>query len=187
MARLIATFLMSVDGFVAGPDVSHENPMGTGGERLHDWLFNDATDIDRAMAREMSGSVGAVILGRRTFDIGKAHWDGTPYPAPSFVLTSRPEDDLVTATGTFHFVSDGIDAALSKAKPAAGDKDVVVMGASVARQYLKAGLVDRIVLQIAPILLGGGARIFDGVGHAGLKRTRLVETPSVTHIEFVPA
>jgi dihydrofolate reductase len=187
-SKLLIAFTMSLDGFAAGPDVSVEDPMGKGGERLHEWMFSDSPDrgVDPEMAKEMFGLVGAVILGRRTFDVGLAPWGDTPYPVPCFVLTHERREDLPMKSGTFAFVNDGIESALRQAKRAANGKDIVVMGADVAQQYLKAGLVDELVLQIAPVLLGKGTRLFDRIGddHIELRRERLVGSPFVTHLKF---
>jgi dihydrofolate reductase len=187
-SKLLIAFTMSLDGFVAGPDVSVEDPMGKGGERLHEWMFNDSPDrgVDPEMAREMFGLVGAAILGRRTFDVGLAPWGDTPYPVPCFVLTHERRQDLPMKSSTFTFVNDGIESALHQARRAADGKDIVVMGADVAQQYLKAGLVDELVLQIAPVLLGKGTRLFDGIGddQIELHRERLVGSPFVTHLRF---
>jgi len=155
MARLVAAFSMSLDGFVAGPGIGTDAPMGHGGEALHDWMSTpdevDGSAMERHMAR-----VGAVILGRTTYDVGRAHWSGTPYPAPGFVLTHRP---AAPDTG-FTFLS-GLEEAVGRARASAGDRDIVVMGASVGRQCLAAGLVAELSLQIVPVLLGAGARLFE--------------------------
>ena len=188
MGRLLLTFTMSLDGFVAGPDVSVEQPMGRGGERLHDWLFTDSSErgVDPEMAREMLDVAGAVILGRRTFDVGLRPWGDTPYPMPCFVLTHQRREALAMKSGTFTFVADGIASALDQARAAAGGKDIVVMGANAGGQYLKAGLVDEIVLQLAPVLLGAGTRLFEqiGTGPIELTRTRLIGSPFVAHMKF---
>jgi dihydrofolate reductase len=186
--KLLVAFTMSLDGFIAGPDVSIEEPMGKGGERIHEWMFNDSADrgADPEMAKELFGLVGAVVLGRRTFDVGLAPWGDTPYPVPCFVLTHERREGLQMTSGAFTFVNDGIESALLQAKRAAGGKDIVVMGAETAQQYLKAGLVDELVLQIAPVILGGGTRLFDRIGdeHIELCRERLVGSPFVTHLKF---
>ena len=188
MAKLLLVFTMSLDGFIAGPEVSVDHPMGKGGERLHQWMFNDSAErgIDPEMAKEMADVAGAVILGRRTFDIGLKPWGDTPYPMPCFVLTHRPREPLAMKSGTFTFVADGIASALAQARVAAGGKDIIVMGANTAQQYLSAGLADAIVLQLAPVLLGAGTRLFDhlGAGHIELVRTRLIGSPFVTHMRF---
>ena len=150
MGKLVLVYSMSLDGFIAGPDVGVDEPMGKDGERLHDWMFKSASDIDADMAREQSARPGAVVLGRRTFDLGIGPWEDTPFPVPCFVLTHEEREPLVMKSGTFTFVTDGIESALRQAKVAAGDKDIFVMGANAAQQYLKARLVDEIVLQLVP-------------------------------------
>jgi dihydrofolate reductase len=191
MSKLLLTFTMSLDGFIAGPEIGVEEPMGKGGERLHEWIFNDSPErgVDPEMAKEMFSVAGAVILGRRTFDVGLKPWDDTPFPVPCFVLTRERREPLAMKSGTFTFVTDGIVSALDQAKAAANGKDVIVMGANAAQQYLKAGLVDELVLQLAPVLLGAGTRLFDHIGRAQveLTRTRLIGSPFVTHIKFAVA
>jgi len=188
MSKLLLTFTMSLDGFIAGPDVGVEQPMGKGGERLHQWMFNDSAErgVDPEMEKEIFSLAGAVILGRRTFDVGLRPWGDTPYPVPCFVLTHERREPLAMNSGTFTFVADGIASALDKAKAAASGKDVIVMGANAAQQYLKAGLADELVLQLAPVLLGAGTRLFDDIGatQIELTRTRLVGSPFVTHMKF---
>jgi dihydrofolate reductase len=188
MGKLLLSFSMSLDGFIAGPDVSLDEPMGRGGERLHQWMFNDSPErgVDPHMAKEIFDVVGAVILGRRTFDVGLKPWEDTPFPAPCFVLTHRPRETLAMKSGTFSFVADGIASALDQARAAAGGKDIVVMGANAAQQYLQAGLVDTLVLQLAPVLLGAGTRLFDHLGtdQIELTQTRLIGSPFVTHMKF---
>src|SRR5215203_1718654 len=125
---------MSLDGFAAGPNVNVQHPMGEGGERMHEWMFKGAgnsestphspmTDVDAAVIQEQFDNVGAVILGKRTFDVGLSHWGDTPYPVPSFVLTHTPQESLAQKSASFTFVTDGLDSALHQAKAAAGGKD----------------------------------------------------------------
>lgn len=189
MAMVNLSFSISLDGFVAGPDVSREEPMGVGGERLHDWLGmgSDAaqSDIDRQMVREQFEAVGAVVLGRTTFDVGLKPWGDTPYPAPSFVLTHEPRAPLAMKSASFEFVTDGIVGAVSRAKAAAGDRNVVVMGANVAQQCLKNGLVDEIIIQTVPVLLGAGTRLFDRLDRpVELETVRVIASPSVIHQRY---
>jgi len=189
MAKVLLSFSMSLDGFVAGPDVDVDQPMGRGGERLHDWLFKSSSDIDAEIARENSQRVGATIVGRRTFDVGIGPWEDTPYPAPSFVLTHEKRRPLAMKSGTFTFVNDGIESALRKARAAAGEKDIVVMGADAARQYVAAGLADEIVIQLVPVLLGAGTRLFDNLtdGPIEFAQAGAVQSPSVTHLTYAKA
>ncbi|WP_353643141.1 dihydrofolate reductase family protein [Mesorhizobium sp. WSM2239] len=186
MTKVVLSFSMSLDGFVAGPDVGIDEPMGRGGERLHDWLFKSSSEIDAEKARDISQRVGATIIGRRTFDVGIGPWEDAPYPVPSFVLTHEERQPLAMKSGTFIFVSDGVESALRKAREAAGDKDIVVMGADIARQYLAAGLADEIVIQLVPVLLGAGTRLFDRLndGTIELEQTGAVQSPSVTHLRY---
>ncbi len=185
MGKVIVSFTMSLDGFVAGTNVDREHPMGEGGDRLHRWLFDTASDLDKEMATDMSARVGAVVLGRRTFDVGLQHWEDTPYPAPSFVLTHEKRSQLKMKSAAFTFVNDGVRSALRQARQAAGSKDIVIMGASTAQQVLTAGLVEEVTLQLAPILLGKGCRLFDKIGSAiELKSTQVAASPLVTHLRF---
>jgi dihydrofolate reductase len=187
MGAVILHVTMSLDGFIAGPDVGVDNPMGVGGLRLHEWLFNaDANETDSTIFKQHFATVGAVVLGRRTFDVGVDIWKDTPYPAPSFVVTHRGRDDLPMNSSTFTFVTEGVESAIHQAKAAAGTKHVTLMGADVAQQAIRAGLLDEIHLQLAPVLLGTGRRLFDHLGtdHIELERTSVTESPHVTHLRF---
>jgi dihydrofolate reductase len=188
MGKVLLAFSMSLDGFIAGPEVGVDHPMGKGGERLHDWMRSDTNkdETDAAMGRELHEKAGAVVLGRRTFDIGVGLWEDTPYPVPSFVLTHRSRDALPMKSATFTFVTDGIESALRHARTAGGGKDVIVMGADAGQQCLRAGLADEMFIQLVPVLLGAGSRAFDnvGAGHIELKSTRVLDSPSVTHLRF---
>jgi dihydrofolate reductase len=186
MGKLILSFSMSLDGFIAGRDVSVEQPMGKGGERLHDWMFKSDSAVDKEMAEELAPGIGAVLVGRRTFDVGIGPWEDTPYPAPTFVLTHQKRAPLAMKSGIFTFVADGIESALDQARAAAAGKDIVVMGADTARQYLEAGHVDAVVLQLVPVLLGEGTRLFDGAsgGSAAFRPTRAIASPTVSHLKF---
>jgi dihydrofolate reductase len=201
---------VSIDGYAAGPDQSLENPLGVGGERLHDWLI--ATRTFHEMAGEDGGSegvddqfatglrtgIGATIMGRNMFGPIRGEWpdeewtgwwgDNPPYHNDVFVLTHHAREPVVKEGGTtFYFVTDGIESALDRAFQAAGDSDVLIAGgASVIRQYLRAGLIDQMHLAYAPILLGGGERIFDQPGD-GADRYECVEftsTEAAIHIRF---
>lgn len=177
---------MSLDGFVAGPNVSIDNPMGDGGERIHDWLFGAKTMADSAIIADMLDNLGAVILGRRTYDVGEGPWgDDPPFPVPCFVLTRRARPSVVKKGTTIAFVDRGIEAALDLAKQAAGDKNVLIMGgANVARQYIKARLIDEVHLHLAHQLLGGGDRLFEDAGAVRLHKVKVVESTAVTHLKF---
>jgi dihydrofolate reductase len=211
MGTLTLTITMSLDGFVAGPDQTIEQPLGAGGERLHEWVYDLATwrerhgktggqaNVDDAVMAESLAATGAVIMGRRMFSGGAGAWendsnadgwwgDEPPFGVPVFILTHHAREEVVFADGTtFNFVTDGIEAALEEARAAAEDKNVSLAGgASVAQQYLRAGLIDELDLHIAPVLLGGGVRLFDELGETlpTLEVTRVIESPAVTHIRY---
>ncbi len=148
MGRVILDLSMSLDGFVAGTSVDAGNPLGDGGDRLHDWMFSSGTETGRAIERETFASAGAIVMGRRTFDLGKPHWDPDPQTfrrLPVFVLTHRPREPVADPGGsTFTFVSDGIDSVLAQARTAADGRDVVLGGgASLGRQFLTPGSLTR--------------------------------------------
>ena len=186
MATVVLYFTMSLDGFVAGPRISRQDPMGVGGEALHGWLFGGKQPGDEPAISRQHGNSGAVVLGRRTFDLGLEHWGDVPYPAPSFVVTHRAHEPLVQKSGTFSFVTDGVAAAVERARAVAGDREVKVMGAEVARQVLALGLADRIELQLSPVLLHDGARLFEGLEAANLTLTLRspVAATSVAHLTY---
>jgi dihydrofolate reductase len=139
------------------------------------------------MVRELFAATGAVVLGKRTFDLGLEPWGGTPFPVPCFVLTHEARADLATATGTFAFVTDGIERAVRRAQAAAGDKVVLVMGGpTVAQQAVRAGLVDEVSIHLVPVLLGAGSRLFDQLAAEPieLERIELIASPQATHLRF---
>ena len=133
-----------------------------------------------------SAAVGAVVIGRRTFDLGLEPWGDVPFPVPCFVLTHESRDDLPMASGRFRFVDGSLPSALEHAQAAAGERDVLLMGASVGQQFLDVGLVDEVEIQLVPVLLGAGTRLFDHLGaeHIELERTAAIESPHVTHLRF---
>lgn len=188
MARVVLVFSMSLDGYVAGPDISTDRAMGRDGELLHQWMFDDGPDCatDRAVVADIGARVGAVLLGRRTFDVGLQHWNDTPYPAPSFVMTHEARDPMPMASAAFTFLGADIEEGVRLAKAAAGDRDVVVMGADVARQVLRADLADELFITIVPLLLGGGERLFDAIGDRPrrLAIRRVVPSPVAAHVAF---
>jgi dihydrofolate reductase len=174
---------MSLDGFAAGPNIGHAHPLGAGGERLHAWMADDP-----AIAAEFFAGTGAFVLGRRMFDLGIDLWgeDGT-FGRPCFVLTHRERAVLRRGPTTFTFVGDGIASALAQARAVAGEKNVCVAGGpTLAQQYLAAGLIDEVRIQLIPVLLGAGTRLFDNIGGAQieLERTRQIATPAATHLGF---
>jgi dihydrofolate reductase len=209
MAGLRLEISMSLDGFVAGPEQTLEEPLGRGGEQLHEWIFGLASwreahglesgerNADDDVVRETAGKAGAIIMGRKMFSSGSGPWEADPkadgwwggdppFRAPVFVLTHHPRETVTKPNGTsFVFVTDGIESALSQARAAAGNRGVdLAGGADVAQQYLRAGLVDEIELHVVPMLLGGGVRLFDGVGDVKLELTRAESSPAVTHLWY---
>jgi dihydrofolate reductase len=212
MSKVKLNITMSLDGFVAGHDQSESDPLGIGGEQLHEWLVSLAAFRERhgeggsevnastPIAEEILGNVGATIMGRNMFgggpgpwgeDAWKGYWgDDPPYHHPVFVVTRHPREPLVMQGGTtFHFVTDGIEAALAQAREVAGDKDVSIGGgATIVQQYLAAGLLDEMLISVVPVLLGSGARLFDNLGdHAKLEQVEVVEAPGVAHIRYARA
>jgi dihydrofolate reductase len=190
--RVLLQVSMSLDGFTAGPKVSIAQPMGAHGERLHTWLTNGAAvrePVDREVASRMFSleSTGAVVMGRRTFIVGEKHWghDGT-FNMPCFVVTHYPAATIVKGRTKFTFVTGGLEDALARAKAAARGKDVNVMGAYVARQCLAAGYIDEIHVSVIPILLGGGARLCEGLitPPIELERISVAASSNATHIAY---
>jgi dihydrofolate reductase len=211
MARLRFEISISLDGFVAGPNQGVEHPLGEGGEGLHDWVLPLAAwrqphgreggevNASTPVLEEGLENIGATIMGRNMFGGGPGPWsedepwDGwwggdPPFHTPVFVLTHHPRERLEMQGGTtFHFVTDGIESALEQAREAAGGKDVRLGGgADAGRQYLRAGSIDELQLNLVPILLGGGERLFEGLGgdDVKLELDRVVDAPGVTHLRY---
>lgn len=189
MTKVIFDISMSLDGFVTASNVRPEEPLGDGGQRLHEWAFGE-DERNRELLAEAVNFVGAVIAGRRTYALSVPWWgaDGPTGPArvPVFVVT-HAEPEEVPEEGVYTFVTDGIESALEQAKMAAGDKDVAVMGgAEMGQQYIGAGLVDEISIHLVPVLLGGGTRMFEHLGgeHIQLESAGVIETPEATHLRF---
>ncbi|NGO42759.1 dihydrofolate reductase family protein [Streptomyces ureilyticus] len=196
-----ADLAISLDGYVAGPNVTLDNPGGDGAEPLFEWIHNLASwrerqgmnggeeNRDSELMREWFDATGAVVMGRMMYDTGEEFWgDNPPFRAPVFVLTHRPRPTLVKEGGTtFTFVTDGIHSALDQAKAAAGDRNVdIAGGASTVQQYLKEGLIDELQLHVVPALLGAGLRLFEGLGaeRRTLEPIRVVDTPLATHLKY---
>lgn len=200
---------ISLDGYVAGPNQSEKNPLGEGGEQLHEWVIKLAAwreshgyeggevNASSPILEESQQGVGAVIMGRNMFGGGPGPWgenpwqgwwgEDPPFKMPVFVLTHHEREPLTLGRTTFTFVAEGIESALEQAKEAAGDQDITIGGgAEAGRQYLAAGLVDQMQLNVVPILLGSGARLFEGGAGAGLALEPLlvVNTPEVTHLRY---
>ena len=187
MARVICDMSISLDGYVTGPNDSRENPFGDGAGMLHDWIFDAATNDDRAILQEMLDGVGAVVMGRKSFDKneGDGGWgNGGPVGnTPCFVVTHHKP---TTAHPTVYtFVTDGVASAIEQAKSAAGDKVVGLHGATVMQQALPLGLVDEIRVHVIPVLLGGGTPLFSTLDSSiNLERTQALVTPAATHLGF---
>lgn len=208
MSKVRVHISVSADGYVAGPDQSEEDPLGAGGERLHDWVValrswrrvhgreGGEVNASDAVIEQAQANVGAAIMGRGMFGGGPGPWGDDPWRGwwggdppfrmPVFVLTHHEREPLRLSDTTFSFVSDGIESALRRARAAAAGKDVAIAGgADVVNQYLAAGLVDELELHIVALLLGGGARLFQAVGpDLALEQVRAVEAPGVTHLKY---
>jgi dihydrofolate reductase len=207
MSLVTCQISISLDGYVAGPNQSLNDPIGEGGMRLHQWAF--ATDAwneahgqkagertaDSKVAAEMMQGIGAFIMGRNMFGPGRGEWDESwtgwwgedpPYHTPVYVLTHHAREPVQMQGGTtFHFVTDGIESALEQARAAAGDLDVSIAGgAGTINQYLAAGLLDQLYLHIVPVVLGGGERLLVGVGDPTLEPVEVVPSPAVTHVKY---
>jgi dihydrofolate reductase len=207
MSSVTCQISMSLDGFVAGPNQTLEEPLGEGGERLHDWVVSTQgwrrqqgmeggeRNADSEVVEEVVQGVGAYIMGRNMFGGGPGEWDenwkgwwgeNPPYHVPVFVLTHYPREPLAMLGGTtFNFVTDGIESALKQAREAAAGLDVAVAGgASTVQQYLAAGMLDELYLHIVPIVLGGGERLLLDIGHPQLEPVKVVASPGVTHVRY---
>jgi dihydrofolate reductase len=208
MSKVRAHITVSADGYVAGPNQSLENPLGEGGGSLHDWavplrafrephgMEGGEVNASSPVFEESLANVGAEIMGRGMFGGGPGPWgddlwpgwwgEEPPFHMPVFVLTHHEREPLTLSDTTFTFVTGGIESALDQARTAAAGKDVAIVGgANVINQYLAAGLVDELELHVVPLVLGGGARLFDGVGpELELEQVRAVEAPGVTHLKY---
>jgi dihydrofolate reductase len=211
MGKLKLTMTMSLDGYVAGPRQSLENPLGEGGEALHEWILatrswrslhgmdGGETGLDDDQAAAASSNIGAQIMGRNMFGPVRGPWadeawngwwgEDPPFHVPVYVLTHHAREPVEMQGGTtFHFVTDGIEPALERALETAGERDVLVPGgADTAQQYLKAGLVDELAIHVVPLFLGAGSRLFDNLegGPAGYECTELVSSPLAAHYTYV--
>jgi dihydrofolate reductase len=207
MGLVTCQISVSLDGFVAGPNQSLENPIGEGGLRLHEWAFATAgwremqgmdggeRSADSDVVVESMGGNGAYIMGRNMFGGGSGPWDESwtgwwgeepPYHAPVFVLTHHPRGPLTMLGGTtFTYVTDGVESALAQARAVAGDKNVSIAGgASAVRQFLRAGLLDELYLHLVPIILGSGERLLAEVGEPAFELLKVVDSPTVTHLKY---
>lgn len=208
MGKVIVDISTSVDGFVAGPNPSLENPLGEGGEQLHEWvvgleawrkahgLEGGETTTSSELVEESLASTGAYLMGRKMFSGGEGPWEDDPnsggwwgedlpFVGPVFVLTHHPREPLTSKGKTMTFVTEGLDAALAQARDAAGAKNVAVAGgADVIQQVLAAGELDELSVNVAPVLLGGGTRLFDDGAQQALELVQVVEAPGVTHLKY---
>jgi dihydrofolate reductase len=187
MALVVCDMSCSLDGYVTGPNDSRENPFGDGAQMLHDWLSAAATDDDRAILKEYVDGVGAVVMGRTSFDKneGDGGWGvGGPLgDVPCFVVTHRRPD--ISYPPVFRFVTDGVGSAIEQAKSAAGEKVVALHGATVMQQALPLGLVDEIRVHVVPVLIGGGTPLFGRLDAAiSLERSQVRVTPAATHLSY---
>src|SRR5690348_14341804 len=196
MSETTCHMSISLDGYVAGPDQSLEQPLGRGGRELHLWHIEEPLNEADARARDLLlRPRGAYVMGRNMFGPVRGPWqeewrgwwgDDPPYHAPVFVLTHHEHDPIEMEGGTtFHFVTDGFDAAFARASEAAGDRGVdIAGGASTVRQALAAGVVDELVLDFAPVLLGDGEALFAGVANVGLEPVEVIHSPLATHVRY---
>jgi len=196
--KVLAGLTMSVDGYITGPDDGPGAGLGIGGERLHYWVFGGpwsytqpptgtVTGADKAHLDEMFGSAGAWLVGRAMYEAAEGWGDDPGFGVPVFVVTHRPHPTVVKGGTTFEFVTDGAEPALARARAAAGDRNVIVMGgANLLGQYLNAGAIDELTVSVAPVLLGAGKRLFDGSLRAdlALEQAGVIESPFVTHLRY---
>jgi dihydrofolate reductase len=208
VSRVKCQISISADGYLAGPNQSEENPLGEGGEALHEWVvklasFNEMhgreggeTNVSDEILREAAAGTGAVIMGRNMFGPVRGPWteplwngwwgDDPPFKVPVFVLTHHEREPLTLGETTFHFVTEGPERAVELAREAAGDKDVSVGGGGeTIQQLIRAGLLDELLVNQVPVILGGGVRLFYGIpSGVKLEQTRAVEAPGVAHLFY---
>jgi dihydrofolate reductase len=201
MSKVFVEISMSLDGFIAGPNAAPQNPLGDGGSRLHQWMYDveswrerqslagGQVNQDDEVVKESFARTGAYVMGSRMFGEGEVAWpDPPPFRAPVFVLTHHAREPWVRQGGTtFTFVTEGMESALKQARTAAGDKDVrIARGANTVRQFIKAGLIDELEIHLAPVVLGDGVRLFEHTDpeHVELESTRVIDSPKITHLRF---
>jgi dihydrofolate reductase len=196
MATVIIDLSVSLDGYIAGPDDGDGLPLGVGGQALFTWMgagtepmgedgFLSPAEASRPVVAEWTTGSGAMISGRRTFDIANGWADGHPVDAPIFVVTHEPPTEGRWSPRVT-FVPEGVETALARARQVAGDGTISASGASVAQQLLQLGAVDEIQLSVTPVLLGGGVRLLDHIGEAPvtLEQTRVIASEGVTHLRY---
>jgi dihydrofolate reductase len=200
MGKVATGLSMSLDGFIAGPNDGQGQPLGEGGERLFEWFSAGDTEYglpgtemvfrvspqSAEMLREAHAGMGAFVTGRRTFDISNGWGGSPPLGVPTVVVTHTVPEEWVYEGSPFQFVTDGVESAVEKARAAAGERDVAVGAASIAQQCLRAGILDEVHVDLVPVLLGDGVRLFEHLGAApiGLESTRVIEGTGVTHLTF---
>ena len=200
MGKVAVGLTMSLDGFIAGPNDGPERPLGEGGERLFEWYSGGDTEYEMPgtgmvfrispqsveLLREVNERMGAFVTGRRTFDIANGWGGNPPLGVPTFVVTHSVPEEWVYEGSPYTFVTDDVERAVELAKEVAGDRDVAVGAASIAQQCIRAGLLDEVHVNLAPVLLGGGVRLFEHLGTTpiDLESTRVIEAPGVTHLTF---
>jgi dihydrofolate reductase len=200
MGKVSVGLSMSLDGFIAGPNDGPDSPLGDGGERLFAWYSAGDTDYElpgtemvfrispqsAELLREVDRTMGAFVTGRRTFDIANGWGGRPPLGVPTFVVTHTVPKEWVYEGSPFTFVTEGVEDAVEQARAVAGEKDVAVGAASIAQQCIRAGLLDEVHINLVPVLLGGGVRLFEhlGITPIELESTRVVEAPGVTHLGF---
>ena len=200
MGKVAVGLSMSLDGFIAGPNDGAGNPLGDGGERLFEWYSAGDTEYrlpgtemvfmlspqSAELLREVDRTMGAFVTGRRTFDIANGWGGNPPLGVPTLVVTHTVPQEWVREGSPFTFVTDGVESAVEQAREIAADKDVAVGAASIAQQCIRAGLLDEININLVPVLLGGGVRLFEhpGPGQIELENTSVIEAPGVTHLTF---
>ena len=200
MGKVSMGLSMSLDGFIAGPNDGPERPLGEGGERLFRWYSSGDTEYrlpgtemvfkispqSAELLQEAHSTMGAFVTGRRTFDITNGWGGRPPLSVPTFVVTHTVPQEWAYEGSPFTFVTDGVESAVEQAKALAGDKDIAVGAASIAQQCIRAGLLDEIHIDLVPVLLGNGVRLFDHLDTEPieLERTRVIDAPGVTHLTF---
>jgi dihydrofolate reductase len=200
MGKVAMGLSMSLDGFIAGPNDGPGQPLGEGGERLFEWFSTGDTEYglpgtemvfrvsrqSAEMLREAHAGMGAFVTGRRTFDISNGWGGNPPLGVPTFVVTHAVSQEWAYEGSPFTFVTDGVESAVEKARAIAGGKDVAVGAASIAQQCIRAGLLDEVHVDLVPVLLGDGVRLFEhlGAGPIELESTRVIEGAGVTHLTF---
>ena len=200
MGKVSTGLSISLDGFIAGANDGPERPLGEGGERLFAWYSSGETEYrlpgtemvfrvspqSAELLWEAHSKIGAFVTGRRTFDITNGWGGRPPLGVPAFVVTHTVPQEWVYEGSPFTFVADGVESAVEQARAVAGDKDVAVGAASIVQQCIRAGILDEVHLDLVPVLLGGGVRLFEHLGATPieLERTRVVEAPELTHLTF---